>query len=178
MPNFMERVQRVVDETMRALASTRFTDPAAGAKHSRATSIIGSASKQHGRMKRRYDRISINQAALIMFDGGQDEVACVVRDVSPGGAGLSVASTVGIPDQFILAVKREEEGRACFVRWRKSDNLGVLFDIEPVHWMTATGVLLLSLSMMMGMEIFLLPFFEGQRTACFWLAVMPTAVIG
>src|SRR3954470_19591851 len=107
MPNFMERVRRVVDETMRALASTRLTDdPAAGAKHSRATSLIGSASKHHGRMKRRYDRISINQAALIMFHGGQDEVACVVRDVSPGGAGLSVASTVGIPDQFILAVKR------------------------------------------------------------------------
>jgi hypothetical protein len=175
MPDFMERAQRVVDETTRPLANTQFTeDPVAG--DSRATS--GSADQHHGRMNRRYDRISINQAALIMFNGGKDEVTCVVRDVSPGGAGLSVASTVDIPDQFILAVKSEEEGRSCFVRWKKSNNLGVLFDIEPIHWMTATGVLLMYLSMMMGMEIFLLPFFEGKRTVCFWLAVMPAAVIG
>ena len=171
----MKRAQRVVDETIRALTNTQFTeDPVAG--DSRATS--GSAYQHHGRMNRRYDRISINQAALIMFNGGKDEVMCVVRDVSPGGAGLSVASTVDVPDQFILAVKSEEEGRSCFVRWRKSNNLGVLFDIEPVHWMTATGVLLMYLSMMMCMEIFLLPFFDGKRTASFWLAVMPTAVIG
>jgi hypothetical protein len=180
MPNFRERVQRAVDETIRALANTKSTeDPAAtGAKRSRTPRVIDSASKRHGGMKRRYDRISINQAALILFNGGQDEVTCVVRDVSPGGAGLSVANTVDIPDRFILAVKSEEEGRACLVRWRKSNELGVLFDIEPVHWMTATGVMLMYLSMMMGMEIFLLPFFEGQRTVYFLLAVMPAAVIG
>lgn len=175
MPNFRERTQRVVEETIRALTNTQFTKgPVAG--DSRATS--SSTHQHHGRINRRYDRISINQDAVIMFNGGKDKVACVVRDMSPGGAGLSVPSAVAIPDQFILSVKREEEGRACFLRWRVSNNLGVLFDIEPIHWMTATGVLLMYLSMMMGMEIFLLPFFDGKRTASFWLAVMPAAVMG
>jgi hypothetical protein len=48
---FMERVTPVVDETIRALAKTKFIqDPMAGLKYSRATSIISSAYKRHGRI--------------------------------------------------------------------------------------------------------------------------------
>jgi len=51
MTSFMERVQPVVDDTIRALARTTFTeDPIAGPKYSRATSIISSAYKRHGRI--------------------------------------------------------------------------------------------------------------------------------
>ena len=49
--DFMERVAPVVDETINALASVRFVeDPIAGAKYSRATSIVSSAYKRHGRI--------------------------------------------------------------------------------------------------------------------------------
>jgi len=48
---FMERVTPVVDETIRALAKKKFMqDPVAGLKYSRATSIISSAYKRHGRI--------------------------------------------------------------------------------------------------------------------------------
>ncbi|MEC9369533.1 MAG: hypothetical protein VX871_12675 [Pseudomonadota bacterium] len=48
---FMERVAPVVDATIDALAKTRFVeDPIAGTKFSRATSIISSAYKRHGRI--------------------------------------------------------------------------------------------------------------------------------
>jgi hypothetical protein len=51
MATFMERVTPVVDETIRALARTKFIeDPVAGSKHSRNTSIISSAYKRHGRI--------------------------------------------------------------------------------------------------------------------------------
>ncbi len=51
MPDFMERVVPVVDETIAALARTQFTeDPVAGVKYSRATSIVSSAYKRHGRI--------------------------------------------------------------------------------------------------------------------------------
>jgi hypothetical protein len=44
---FMERVVPVVDDTIAALARTRFTeDPIAGVKYSRATSIVSSAYKR------------------------------------------------------------------------------------------------------------------------------------
>jgi hypothetical protein len=47
----MERVVPVVDETIQALAKTKFVpDPVAGLKYSRATSIVSSAYKRHGRI--------------------------------------------------------------------------------------------------------------------------------
>jgi hypothetical protein len=49
--SFMERVVPVVDETIQALAKTKFVpDPVAGSKYSRATSIVSSAYKRHGRI--------------------------------------------------------------------------------------------------------------------------------
>jgi hypothetical protein len=51
MTTFMARVAPVVDETIRALARTKFIeDPIAGDRHSRNTSIISSAYKRHGRI--------------------------------------------------------------------------------------------------------------------------------
>jgi hypothetical protein len=48
---FLERVAPIVDETISALASARFVeDPIAGARYSRATSIVSSAYKRHGRI--------------------------------------------------------------------------------------------------------------------------------
>jgi hypothetical protein len=48
---FMERVAPVVDDTIRALANVRFVeDPVAGVRYSRATSIVSSAYKRHGRI--------------------------------------------------------------------------------------------------------------------------------
>jgi len=48
---FLERVAPVVDETIESLARTAFIeDPIAGPRYSRATSIISSAYKRHGRI--------------------------------------------------------------------------------------------------------------------------------
>jgi len=47
----MDRVVPVVEETIGALANTKFVeDPIAGVKYSRATSIVSSAYKWHGRI--------------------------------------------------------------------------------------------------------------------------------
>ncbi|MGH6847878.1 MAG: hypothetical protein ACREC0_10695 [Methylocella sp.] len=48
---FMDQVIPIVDETIRILAKTKFVeDPIAGVKYSRATSIVSSAYKRHGRI--------------------------------------------------------------------------------------------------------------------------------
>lgn len=48
---YMDRISPIVDETIATLARTKFIeDPIAGAKYSRATSIISSAYKRHGRI--------------------------------------------------------------------------------------------------------------------------------
>jgi hypothetical protein len=89
---FMERVAPVVDETIRALAATKFiSDPVAGDRYSRITSIVSSAYKRHGRIletalleslrdsnrhkvwQERAFRISRAADALV---GSQDEASC------------------------------------------------------------------------------------------------------
>ena len=77
---------------------------------------------------RKHVRISTDKAARIIFAPGPTQVMCIVRDISEGGAGLSVATTDGIPDNFTLAIKGETQLRACTVRWKESNKLGVSFD--------------------------------------------------
>jgi hypothetical protein len=47
-------------------------------------------------------------------------------NVPGGGAGLTVVTLQGIPDQFQLEIKGEDARRACKVAWKKGSNrLGV-----------------------------------------------------
>ena len=75
---------------------------------------------------RRHVRIPSHKPAVITK--GTMQITCVIRDLSEGGAGLSVAGANDVPEHFILTVQGEQEGRACTVRWRESTRLGVSFD--------------------------------------------------
>ena len=89
---FMERVAPVVDATIHSLASKKFIlDPIAGPKYSRATSIVSSAYKRHGRILEtalreslrdsnrhkvwQEDTFRVSRAADNLV-GSQDEDAC------------------------------------------------------------------------------------------------------
>jgi hypothetical protein len=89
---FMERVAPVVDETIRALARTKFiSDPVAGERYSRVTSIVSSAYKRHGRILEtalleslrdsnrhkvwQEDAFRVSRAADALV-GSQDEASC------------------------------------------------------------------------------------------------------
>ena len=63
MADFMDRVVPVVEETIQALAKTKFVeDPIAGPKYSRPTSIISSAYKRHGRILETAVRESLRES--------------------------------------------------------------------------------------------------------------------
>ena len=51
---------------------------------------------------------------------------CIVRDISAGGAQLFVGNVAGIPSEFRLEFEKSSI-RDCFVRWRVSNTLGVVF---------------------------------------------------
>jgi hypothetical protein len=57
-------------------------------------------------------------------DGGID---CRVRNLSPLGACLEVASPIGVPDDFVLVVERDRLRQPCHVIWRAGTRLGVEF---------------------------------------------------
>lgn len=76
--------------------------------------------------RRQVPRHRTLKAGSISFNraGGID---CRVRNLSPGGACLEVASQVGIPDDFVLVVEIDHLQQACHVIWRTATRLGVEF---------------------------------------------------
>jgi hypothetical protein len=54
-------------------------------------------------------------------------INCGVRNLSPGGACLDVASQKGIPDDFVLVVESDHVWQRCRVIWRTATRLGVEF---------------------------------------------------
>jgi hypothetical protein len=50
-----------------------------------------------------------------------------VRNLSHSGAGLSVASTVGIPERFDLLFEADQSVHACRMVWQRETRLGVEF---------------------------------------------------
>jgi hypothetical protein len=76
-------------------------------------------------------RLSLRQprlnGAMIVFNGNSSAVVCVVRDLSPQGARLLVASPSGIPDQFDLRIDQTGVCHPSKVAWRSAHQIGVKF---------------------------------------------------
>lgn len=64
--------------------------------------------------------------ATIAFDGGRGRVACIIRNLSEGGAKLEVASVKSIPNSFDL-IAPGHRPHACRVAWRALREVGVEF---------------------------------------------------
>jgi hypothetical protein len=54
-------------------------------------------------------------------------IDCRVRNLSPAGACLEVASQTGIPDDFTLVIESDRLKTPCRVIWRTATRLGVSF---------------------------------------------------
>src|SRR5664280_1103336 len=79
--------------------------------------------------RRKVQRHRTLKAGSITFNraGGVD---CRVRNLSPVGACLEVASQVGIPEEFVLVVEIDHVKAPCHVIWRTATRLGVVFDTQ------------------------------------------------
>ena len=65
------------------------------------------------------------QSDTIEFDGGS--VDCTIRNMSPIGAALEVATPVGIPHEITLNIVSRRERQHCHIVWRKEKRIGVAF---------------------------------------------------
>lgn len=54
-------------------------------------------------------------------------IDCRVRNLSPAGALLEVASQIGIPDDFVLVIDADHRQQPCHVIWRTATRMGVEF---------------------------------------------------
>lgn len=78
--------------------------------------------------RRRAQRRRTLKTGSISFNraGGID---CRVRNLSPAGALLEVASQVGIPDNFVLVISSDHIKQPCHVIWRSECRIGVSFHL-------------------------------------------------
>ena len=57
-------------------------------------------------------------------------VDCFVKNLSPMGARLQVASVIGIPSDFVLRIDFDDVELPCHVIWRSGRQLGVKFNAQ------------------------------------------------
>lgn len=76
--------------------------------------------------KRKVQRHRTLKAGHIAFNRA-GTIDCRVRNLSPTGACLEVASPLGIPDQFVLVVEADHLSQRCHVIWRTATRMGVAF---------------------------------------------------
>jgi PilZ domain len=88
--------------------------------------------------RRKVQRHRTLKAGSITFnrDGGVD---CRVRNLSPAGACLEVASQLGIPDEFVLVVEIDHVKAPCHVIWRTATRLGVAFNTQEQPGLAHAG---------------------------------------
>jgi hypothetical protein len=80
-----------------------------------------------GNMKERRakPRQRVLKAGTIEFDGSS--VDCTIRNMSPIGAALDVASPAGIPHEITLNIVSRQQRQNCHIIWRKDKRIGVAF---------------------------------------------------
>jgi len=76
--------------------------------------------------RRKVPRHRTLKAGSITFNRAAG-IDCRVRNLSPAGALLEVASQAGIPDDFMLVVAIDHLKQPCHVIWRSATRIGVEF---------------------------------------------------
>ena len=76
--------------------------------------------------RRKIQRHRTFKAGSISFNRASG-IDCRVRNLSPAGACLEVASQLGIPDDFVLLIAHDHLREPCHVIWRTATRLGVEF---------------------------------------------------
>ena len=95
--------------------------------------VEAAVSPESRRDKRKAKRTHRRQAAWVVLDGGTAKIACVLWDISEGGARIAAAHGSALPDVFGLFLNKDGKSRRyCQVVWRRGSQLGVRFVDESV----------------------------------------------
>jgi len=66
-------------------------------------------------------------AGKVIFGANRFQIDCSVRDLSSGGARLSLADPLAVPSVFELHLPARGTVVGAEVRWRKGRQIGVMF---------------------------------------------------
>ena len=104
-----------------------------------AADALSSVHVQSGIEARRWDRFIINKPGSLMAINpclaGMTSRTCHVIDISRGGAGIQVGTTIGLPDHYYLNFIGASEKIGCAEVYRSETRVGVKF-IKPLpEWL-------------------------------------------
>ncbi len=90
---------------------------------------LSTTSKVHyeGIERRGEHRRRILKGALVKFNNGFGNLECVMRDMTSGGARISMGHTSGMPSRVELQVAGEKTAIEALVHWRTPRDFGVSF---------------------------------------------------
>jgi len=77
--------------------------------------------------RRRSPRTRTLKSARILLNHHHSVIDATVRNLSPTGACLNVASTLGIPERFDVLFDADKSIRSCRLIWYKDKQIGVEF---------------------------------------------------
>jgi hypothetical protein len=77
--------------------------------------------------RRRQVRARTLKSARILLNHHHSVIDATVRNLSPNGACLNVASTLGIPESFDVLFDADKSIRSCRLVWYKDKQIGVEF---------------------------------------------------
>jgi hypothetical protein len=77
--------------------------------------------------RRRQQRARTLKSARILFNQRRSVIDCTVRNLSPTGACLNVASAIGIPERFDVMFDADQSVRSCRMVWHKEKQVGIEF---------------------------------------------------
>jgi hypothetical protein len=89
--------------------------------------------------RRRQPRQRTSKSARILLSRYHSVIDCTVRDISPTGASLDVASTLGIPDRFDVMFDADKSIRTCRLIWFKQKQIGVEFTRDDAETVATNG---------------------------------------
>jgi len=91
--------------------------------------------------KRKASRSRTLLGGVIAFNNRASTMDCQVRNLSAGGAKVTLSNTAALPDQFDLKIARNERSFRARMIWRAPNEAGVVFLSEynqdvpvPLEW--------------------------------------------
>src|SRR5918997_3066146 len=78
--------------------------------------------------KRSTPRLRSFLKGRVLFNGGQNSLDCLIRDISSSGARLELSASVTLPDRFDLYLPHRDETCKVQIQWRRDNQLGIAFE--------------------------------------------------
>lgn len=78
------------------------------------------------RVPRNDQRSATYKIGKVRYEGGSD-LACVVQDMSTGGARVKLQGAYPLPGKVLLVIGEMGFRKICMVRWQDNDEAGLSF---------------------------------------------------